>query len=745
MNDWLSIIELVGLSGLPSTRRRILEKAKRERWQSRPRKGRGGGYEYHISSLPPETQEALTIKATNEIIKETSSSEGGKAGKIEAAKLKLKKEIEDQARIERRTKSLIKSEGLKDTAKSRMNAKIEIIKMWELFFSTSTTTKTASQFLFCEAYNSGELTAPDWVKSIIKSVSQGSLQRWCKTVREEGIARLAGAYGNRKEDGIISRNREIREFILSMLHDFPHCNAKHVCQGIAARFENHGFALPSHQTVKRWMNKWKQENKQLYTYIENPDKWRDQFMTSVGKYSENVTKYLELWEMDSTPADIMLDDGRYTIIGLIDVWSRRLKLLVSKTSKSSMVAALIRHCIINWGVPETIKTDNGADYASHHIVRTLEGLNIPQKFCTPFHPWEKGHIERAFGTFSRGILELVSGFIGHNVAERKAIEERKSFADRLMKKGKTVQIHLTASQLQYFCDQWTDNIYFHETHSGTNKSPFEMVNSWQEPIRKLSNIRALDLLLAEAPGKNGERHVSKKGIALDNFMYWADELIEYIGQKVRVKYDPMTTGRIQVYNHDMDLICVAECPAITGIPRAELAKKAAKIQKKRMSEAKANLKSITRKNNTKNISNEILQHYAEKAEGITTLPKQTVEYTSKGLESAADAVATIDAMKEPVTFDEINAAGSENVNPEAEAKVIEMVKFQMKRENASDCDEFDQKMRVRRYEDLLARNFENISEEDDNWRKSWEETAEYDTWKLIKKLNEENSIAQGKA
>lgn len=61
MKEWYSIKELIDLklSDLPLSHQGILRKAKREGWKSRPRKGLGGGKEYHISSLPYENQKSL--------------------------------------------------------------------------------------------------------------------------------------------------------------------------------------------------------------------------------------------------------------------------------------------------------------------------------------------------------------------------------------------------------------------------------------------------------------------------------------------------------------------------------------------------------------------------------------------------------------------------------------------------------------------------------------------------------------
>ncbi len=57
--EWFSPVELAGLSGVPGTERGIRKAAERETWKAK-KKDKGKGYEYHISSLPFETQTELT-------------------------------------------------------------------------------------------------------------------------------------------------------------------------------------------------------------------------------------------------------------------------------------------------------------------------------------------------------------------------------------------------------------------------------------------------------------------------------------------------------------------------------------------------------------------------------------------------------------------------------------------------------------------------------------------------------------
>ncbi len=56
--DWAEL----GLPELPSTTQNITARAKRENWQRRERVGRGGGFEYHYSSLPDKARAAYILR-----------------------------------------------------------------------------------------------------------------------------------------------------------------------------------------------------------------------------------------------------------------------------------------------------------------------------------------------------------------------------------------------------------------------------------------------------------------------------------------------------------------------------------------------------------------------------------------------------------------------------------------------------------------------------------------------------------
>lgn len=65
-----SVAELLSfkLSSLPSAHKNVLEKAVRENWQSQKRKGRGGGVEYELISLPTEVQTEIRSRFMSAVV-----------------------------------------------------------------------------------------------------------------------------------------------------------------------------------------------------------------------------------------------------------------------------------------------------------------------------------------------------------------------------------------------------------------------------------------------------------------------------------------------------------------------------------------------------------------------------------------------------------------------------------------------------------------------------------------------------
>jgi len=524
---------------------------------------------------------------------------------------------------------------------------------------------------FCDAFIDGSLKMPADVAGHFmhkgeRSLVPVSLNNWRKQYDEQGLYGLADHYASKK--GQTSLTIEQQEFCVSMAIEKPNTSIRTLCKAMDTRFK--GSSIPERTAVKRFLDNWRAKHESLHLFLTNPDAWKNKYMFAFGDASENITRLNQRWESDCTPADIMCTDGRMNIAGIIDVWPRRLKLLVSPTSKSSAIGMLLRRCILDWGmIEEEFRTDNGSDFTSFYIERVLDHLDVHHHLCAPFTPEQKPHIERAFKTFSHGILPLLDGYVGHNIVDRKAIESRKTFAKRLMTKGETVEINMTSAELQRFCDRWVDAMYHQETHSSLGMSPIAKVRSWTEPVKRISNEHALDVLLSPAPSNDGWRVITKKGLSVAfgaaHLQYISADFVGHEGERVRVLIDATDLGHASIFQEDGSFLCIAQDPTWMGISNEEVARHAKQRQKEQLAELRREHKELAKRANIGGVAEEILRAREERAAKVAEFPKQSTEYTSPALEQAAIAVNERGRLKSNPALDGIMELPSEVLESEA--------------------------------------------------------------------------------
>ena len=601
------------------TARRVRLQATAEDWPYEARRGPGSPQRYyHLDGVSGDERDAVVV-------------------------LRIKKgELPFSAAAKRRPQARAGGRsviGLGPKERLRIDAKVEILQALDSLRSTAGIGVTQARHVFAAAYNAGEIETPAWVRAARRSVSAPTLARWQDTVRTDGVAGLAGAYGNRKGSGIIDSEPQLRDFVVGMLLARPHATGVHVMRGLDADFA--GSGLPAKRTVQSFLKAWKSDNATALQSIADPDAHKSRRQPAFGSASEDVKRLNQLWEMDSTPADVMLTDGRHQVIGVVDVYSRRAKLLVTKTSRAVAIATLLRRAILDWGVPERVKTDQGQDYTSQHFQRALTDLEIRHQICPPFTPEGKPFIERFFGTLTRDLFEILPGYVGHNVADRKALEARKSFAARLGEGAdRLLGIELTAPQLQSYCDDWCEDLYEREPHrSLKGKSPFEVAAAWAHPIACVEDERALDILLAEAPG-DGTRVVAKDGLRIDNTVYIAGALGALVGERVYVRYDPDDFGRVYAYGGDpVAFICIAEAPERTGISRRAVAAEAMRQRSEVDKNVRKEARRLKAQIKPHRIAERILAKARDDADGLVAFPAPASLHETPALTAATDAAA----------------------------------------------------------------------------------------------------------
>ncbi|HCV04932.1 MAG TPA: integrase, partial [Pseudoalteromonas sp.] len=293
--------------------------------------------------------------------------------------------------------------------------------------------KISSFKCFVDAYNSKSVELNESVYKVIPKLSNRTLQRWEKAYEKNGIEGLKANYGKNKGKGKIDSTSEMYRYCVALIHQFPHIKGQRLAELLKMEFGGK-YPTPSPSSCRDWLRKWKDENKTTFLSLMDASGWQNKHMAAFGSRSAGVERINQLWEFDSTPADVMLTDGRYSIIGVIDVFTRRVKVVLKPTSNAEGIALLIRNTILDWGIPEVARTDNGADYCSAHIFAIWDALGIHNQITNPYSGWEKPFIERFFRTFSHGIAEMLSGYIGHNVSDREKINARLTFAQRLIER-----------------------------------------------------------------------------------------------------------------------------------------------------------------------------------------------------------------------------------------------------------------------------------------------------------------------
>ncbi len=653
----LSTRELSGL--MKMAEKNVLARARRESWASRPRPGRGGGNEWLLASMPKETRVAVSLALVD---RELRNAPDPAADPITVAVT---------APVTTPVKSSYSGHlDLPAKKRRRAEARAQAARAAAQFFAQSGLPRTAAYEIFAARYNRGEADVPAWVYKELEHVCRASLISWGNAHEAEGLRALAGRHGLHRRGTAAMEQPYVAAFALAHIYEFPHGQAAAIHQGLKARFQLQKRAerLPGLRQVQIWYQRWRAEHKELFLALSNPDQWRSQCRIAFGDADFLVSRLNQEWEMDSTPADLILADGkRYTIVACIDLYSRRVKFEVSRTSSGHAVASCLRNAILAWGIPELVRTDNGADYVGQYVQRVLLDLGILQDVCNPFSPQEKPFVERVFRTFLHDLPELLPGFVGHSVAERKALESRKSFAGRMMKQGERVELGLSPEELQAVCDKWADDSYAHREHSGIKDTPYMRAQAFEGEVRRVADERALDMLLLPCPDGDGLRTVTKKGLRLLGDHYVASALALHVGRQVQVRMDNRDYGRVYVYAMDGEtFICVARGIRHSGMTGAEvraLARSAQAEQRKHVSSQRAAMAGHARTMDVKGIAYERLLADAERAREIEAAHPMrvqalgnAVDYTTPALAGAGHAARAHDApIPAPVTESELAA------------------------------------------------------------------------------------------
>lgn len=599
------------LPGFPETRENMTRLATRCAWDSSPRQGAGGGREFMFATLPPALQQAIM-------------AHHAKGAAPAAGPLAAPEKQEDK----------------------RFLARAAIVTEFRAYCRRHALRQGAAEVGFVALYNAQRDSGaaepfPRWLFDVYQSFSIASLRLW----RTKQPQELKDGYGNRKGQSILARANggEVALAIEAIICERQLLSAGHIRDlirfdfGTELQLDGRAVPLPKIRAFERYIQGWKEANPEKYERAVNPDGWRNKYMLAVGKADGQIVRLNQMWEIDASPMDVLCKDGRYLIYALIDVWSRRIMIHVSRTATTEGSLQLIRRACREWGMPETLRTDNGSDFTSFRFTEAILHLGIETVVSGPFQPWKKAYVERVIGTFQHNFAPTMPGFIGHSVADRKKIEGVKSFADNLgADKEARFSVDLTHEELQAHINTWVDGHYHQQPHSGiAGMTPFARAASSTIKPRMVADIRALDILLAPVAGV---RTVGKKGIRVEGAPFWHDHLVLHMGKDVYVRHDPDDMGRIYVFDTDHKFICEAINFDRLGAGRAAAAATAKAAQRAHLKDAMADARRLAKREYSPGkVSEKFLSDQARAASRVKAFPKQTETYTTPSIDEAARA------------------------------------------------------------------------------------------------------------
>ncbi|MEO0496296.1 MAG: DDE-type integrase/transposase/recombinase [Pseudomonadota bacterium] len=696
---------------VPHSESGVIKHAATQGWDAEPanwraRDGRGGGREYHYRVLPTPAKIVFLSKHLD-----LASGEPETGGEIT-------EQISDGTESAR--------------GASERDARLVIVNGFLRFAAHQRLNETTLIGMFATKYNAGRFNVEGWVRDTVPTISKASLKRWKLTVQRGEAHKLAvDRSKSRKGTGVLdtANNGEVKAFALALVAHQPHLSAANVRKLCRDEFGDQITILkkglktvskmPPVRTFQHFLKALKADNSIALVKLTNPDQFRSTLKLAGTGSLKHITEPNALWQIDASPVDALCLDGRHSLYCCVDIATRRMIMTVSRTPRASAVMSMLRKAILAWGVPDTIKTDNGSDFVARDTKRLFAAIGIEMDLSDAYSPEQKGHVERAIRTFQHEVGPLLPGFVGHSVRDRDAIESRKSFAARLGESDQdTFGVQLTGGDVQRYMDEWLEFTYQHRGHNGLNgRTPFEYASS-STTIKRTVGERALDLLLMPVAGKDGYRTATKFGIRISHHHYLNAAVMP--GQKVFVRTDPEDMGIAYLFNEDGGaFLGEAVCAELAGINPQQFVSEQKAMQAELIAEATKGIKSRMREiAKGPALIERVLRQDKADAPNVVELPKPQVEHTTPQI-AAAD-----EAMGGPQAPEERSADVLFLPSMKHQPRVAEVHKLQPAE------TQWDRYRRALSIAERIAGS-EDISDRDRRWLDGYQSSAEYSSLEQI--------------
>lgn len=385
MKAWWGASELAGLKGLPATVRGVSKIAARQSWIRRKRRERGGGYEYSIDSLPPDTRNALIRREVR------------KGDTLPAPREPLKAE-----------------QPLKDWQQETLRARAAILSEIDGLVLAGAGKDQAVRALVQMAK---EKALPDHLALLVpianaragnkQTLSRATLYNWMRERRDGGVEALSPAPV--KEEPIPSWAGPLMRHYARPQKPSLAWAVEELARELAP-----GGEIPSYDQARRFV-------KRLGAVARNQGRMGPRALKSMKAYVARDVS--ELWPTAIYTADGHTFDGevahpihgkpfRPEITAVIDVFTRRIVGWSAALSENTWgVLDAARHAFQTSGVCDLWYVDRGKGFNNAAFDAELTGflarLSITKKNSLPYNSQARGVVERLHqSVWVRGAKQL---------------------------------------------------------------------------------------------------------------------------------------------------------------------------------------------------------------------------------------------------------------------------------------------------------------------------------------------------
>lgn len=511
----------------------ICRRAKKEHWESRPRQGKGGGKEWLASSLP------------------------------ESMRLQLV-QAEERALLQAPIPTLA-SASVNKKQKTKALAKVDLIALYSDWVDKAGHgDKGAARAEFISAYKGGAW--PALLESLGPKVSWKSIERWKVALRRTKTAvSLVDSRGAGNATRAVMTDDHV-ELLLRRVLQPNSPSLEGAIRKAASAMRARGLEVPSSNTMRRFLKRWKETNFGTWVYTREGKKaWNDKAAFFIERDYDKISV-----------GDILVADGhvlnfqttnpetgkaqRMELIMWYDMASNcPLGWEIMPTENTQSIASAFRRAVINLGKYPRIayldngrafraKYFNGVDFRNTGIGGLFQELGIHTIFAWPYHGQSKT-VERFFGTLHE-LEEWVPSYVGRSIGTK---PPRMNRGENMHRKAWDAAggRPLTLEETHLAVAQWIDD-YINRPQRGhmNGRCPAEMFLAGRGPGVDEDKLR--HLMMAKEI-----RKVTRDGIRLMGHRFYAPELYSRT-HAVEIRYDLHDLERILVYSQDgQKLICEA--------------------------------------------------------------------------------------------------------------------------------------------------------------------------------------------